>query len=64
MSSKTVKDAIAEVADIMATKDFADKEVFIIIPNIQLADASTTDAARYKIICESAMNNRLTLLYV
>ena len=43
MSNTTVNAALAHVADIISTSDYSDKEVFIIIPNILLANEAATE---------------------
>ena len=43
MSNTTIGTALAQVADSLSSSDYADKEVFIIIPNITLADKAATE---------------------
>lgn len=43
MSDTTVGTALGQVSDILSSSDYTDKEVFIIIPKIILADEAATE---------------------
>jgi hypothetical protein len=42
MSNTNLTTALAHVADVLNSSAYSDREVFIIIPNIQLADEAAT----------------------
>lgn len=48
MTNTTVSSALAHVADVLGTSEYSEKEVFIIIPNIVLADKAATDKVSQK----------------